>query len=244
MQNTHIWHQHTVYCRQIIVAILIMISGSTALFGQKNLADHDYKKVYFGFLMGYNSTRFDIEHSADFINNDSIKVVESPTTPGFNLGIISNLKLAKRLDLRFIPTLVFAEKKLRYTEITNFADSTFTNTIESIYFDFPLSLKYKSDRFNDNFRFYIMAGIRLDYDLASNSKKRRANDIVKLGKYDWSGEVGFGFNFYFPMFIFSPEIKIARGLNNVHVPTDNYRYSEVLGALRSRTITVSIQFEG
>ncbi|MBK8444279.1 MAG: PorT family protein [Sphingobacteriales bacterium] len=214
------------------------------LIAQKNLEKHDYKKIYFGILGGWNTTRFNIEHSKDFILNDSIKLLESPNTPGFNLGIISNFRLSKHADLRLIPTLVLAEKKLRYTEIANSGDSTFVNTIESIYFDIPIALKYKSDRFNDNYRFYVMSGLRFDYDLASNSKKRRANDIVKLGRFDVAAELGFGFEIYFPMFIFSPEIKISRGLNNVHVPTDNLRYSDVIGALRSRTITISFQFEG
>lgn len=84
----------------------------------------------------------------------------------------------------------------------------------------------------------------MDWDLASNSKKRKANDIVKLAVLDFGVEVGFGFEFYFPLFIFSPEIKLSRGLNNVHVPTENYQYSDVLDNLRSRTLTISLQFEG
>ena len=33
---------------------------------------------------------------------------------GFNLGIVSNLRLGKYTDLRFIPTLVFGERILNY----------------------------------------------------------------------------------------------------------------------------------
>lgn len=165
---------------------------------QQNLIKHDHKKLHFGIVLGYNQTRFNITHSESFINHDSIKLVESPNTPGFNLGIVSNLKLTNHLDLRVIPTLVFAEKDLRYTEFRPGADEEIINTIESIYLDLPIGLKFKSDRFYDNFRFYVLGGLKFDYDLASNSKKRKANDIVKLGTLDMAVETGFGFEFYFP----------------------------------------------
>lgn len=211
---------------------------------QQNLIKHDSKLLHFGIVLGFNQTRFNITHSDSFINHDSIKVVESPNTPGFNLGIVSNLKLNNHIDLRVIPTLVFAEKDLVYTEFRAGGDEPVPYTIESIYLDLPVGLKFKSDRFYDNFRFYVLAGMKFDYDLASNSKKRKANDIVKLGVLDVAAEAGFGFEFYFPLFIFSPEIKLGQGINNVHVPTENLQYSDVLGKLRSRTLTISLQFEG
>lgn len=243
MEIFEFWNKRHLYGKKVILILAVLLFTSEFVNAQQNLLKHENKKVYFGILAGFNSTRFQVEHSEDFILNDSIKLVESPNTPGFNLGIVSNLKFNNQWSLRFIPTLVFAEKDLRYTEIKQSGDSTFVNTVESIYFNFPLGIKYRSDRFYDNFRFYIMSGMRMDLDLTSNSKKRR-NDLIKLGRIDMAAEIGFGFEIYFPMFIFSPEIKIARGINNVHIPTENYRYSEVIGALRSRTITVSLQIEG
>jgi len=205
--------------------------------------NHDSKKMYFGILVGFNSTRFQITHSEKFLNNDTILVIDSPTSPGFNLGIVSNFKVTPRLDIRIIPTLIFAEKILRYEKTTT-AGSAPPDPIEAIYLDLPIGIKYKSDRFYNNFRFYVLAGGKIDFDMASNSKKRRANDIVKLAKFDFTAEVGFGFEFYFPLFIFSPEFKVGNGLNNVHVPTEGLIYSDVISKLKSRTITFSLQFEG
>ncbi len=242
MEIANIWSKlHLHRSAVVLVALLLM---PLVAQGQINFENHDNKRVHFGMLMGYNSTRFSVEHSEAFILHDSIKVVESPNSAGFNLGIVSNLKVGRRLDLRFIPTLIFAEKELRYVEVSGAGDFIRKNTIESIYLSFPIGLKYKSDRFYDNFRFYILGGVKVDWDLASNSKKRKANDIVKLAPIDVGVEMGFGFEFYFPLFIFSPEIKLSRGLNNVHVPTENYQYSDVLENLRSRTLTISLQFEG
>jgi hypothetical protein len=40
--------------------------------------------------------------------------IKAENGTGFNLGIVSALYLHKNLELRFIPTLSFAEKTLRY----------------------------------------------------------------------------------------------------------------------------------
>jgi len=140
--------------------------------------------------------------------------------------------------------LVFAEKDLRYTEYDVDGDISVPKTVESIIINFPLSFKYKSDRFFNNFRFYVLGGGRFDWDLASNSKARKALDIVKIDRFDFAAEVGLGLEFYFPMFIFAPEIRLSHGLFNTHVPTEGLRFSNVLEKLRSKYVTISFQFEG
>jgi len=212
---------------------------------QQNLTSMDNKKIHFGILVGYNSSRFTVTHSESFIYNDSIDLVESPNSPGFNVGIISNLRLNKRFDLRVIPTISLVERIIRYDEIlADGQDNTLDNVVESIFLDFPIGVKYKSDRVSDNMRFYILGGGKVGWDVASNSKKRKANDILKLAPIDFGVEYGFGFEFYFPYFMFTPEIKITQGMRNVHLPTDGLKYSDVLEQLRSRVITFSLQFEG
>jgi len=228
-----------------IITVCFLGLSITPIHSQQNLMKLDTKKIHFGILMGINRSGFLVVHADEITSSTEILNVDSPRAAGFNLGIISNLKLSKRFDLRStIPTLSFAEKNLRYTEIVGNEQVITNNTIESIFLDFPLDIKYKSDRFNNNFRFYILGGLKGGLDLASNSKKRRANDIVKLGSWDLGMEFGFGFEIYFPYFMFTPEIKFYQGMNNIHVPTEGLRYSDVLDKLRSRTITLSFQFEG
>ncbi len=234
---------HLHWCKIGLLIAFLTSFSSISTEAQMNLMNHDNKKMYFGILVGFNSTRFQITRSEQFLNNDTILVVDSPTTPGFNLGIVSNFKLTPRIDARIIPTLIFAEKILRYEKST-VAGTPVPDPIEAIYLDLPIGIKYKSDRFYNNFRFYVLAGGKIDFDMASNSKKRKANDIVKLARFDFTAEVGFGFEFYFPLFIFSPEFKVGHGLNNVHVPTEKLIYSDVIDKLKSRTITFSLQFEG
>lgn len=198
------------------------------------------KPYHFGITLGYNISDFKVQHSDLFLNHDSVLVAESSTGPGFNLGIVSNLRIGKHWDLRFVPSLVFAEKRLEYEMIQGMAAD---RTIESIFMEFPLLVKFKSDPVGD-FRMYVLAGAKYTYDMASNAKARNAEDQVKIGRHDVSAEMGFGMEFYFPYFIFSPEVKISHGLYNVHSVDPGLQLSNVIGNLLSRALTFSIHFEG
>lgn len=90
----------------------------------------------------------------------------------------------------------------------------------------------------------MFGGVKFEYDLASNSTARRAEDLVKLAKIDYGVEAGIGFNFYFPVFILSPELKISNGLSNIHSRDPNLKYSNVIDKLNSRMIVFSLIFEG
>ena len=78
----------------------------------------------------------------------------------------------------------------------------------------------------------------------SNARAKRAEDLVKIDKYDYGVELGLGFNFFFPSFIFSPEIKISNGLKNIHSRDENLKFSNVLDRITSRMIVFCIHLEG
>ena len=131
--------------------------------------------------------------------------------------------------------------KLKYPDIDGETDVT--KKVESVTVAFPLQLKFQSDRIG-NFRVYMMAGIKGEIDLASNARAKRAEDLVKINKYDYGPELGLGFNFYFPSFILSPEIKISNGLNNIHSRDEHLKFSNVFDKIFSRMIVFSIHIEG
>lgn len=89
----------------------------------------------------------------------------------------------------------------------------------------------------------MMAGIKYDIDLASNSQSRNAEDLVKLNKSDFGIEAGIGFNFFMRFVTFSPELKISNGLSNVHSRDPNLKFSNVLDRLNSRMLVFSIILE-
>jgi hypothetical protein len=67
---------------------------------------------------------------------------------------------------------------------------------------------------------------------------------VKLAKGAAGYELGFGFNFYFPSFIFSPEIKISNTIPDIHSRDANLIYSNVIDRLQGRMIVFSLHLEG
>jgi hypothetical protein len=118
-----------------------------------------------------------------------------------------------------------------------------SKTVESVIVTFPFQVKLQSDRIG-NFRVYMLTGIKGDIDLASNARAKKAEDLVKIRKYDYGVELGMGFNFFFPSFIFSPEIKISNGLGNIHSRDEQLKYSSVFDKIQSRMIVFSIHLEG
>lgn len=225
---------------QRIFAFLFILSSIGAK-AQFNVHELGKKQLYFGIAVGANMADFTIIRKAKSIENDTIKTLRPRLGPGFNLGIICNYQFHRYFDLRFIPTLSFSDKSIEYTQKGR--PPVVKKTIQSIYLDFPVMLRYKSEPIKD-FRIYVIAGIRYDFDLASNQKARRATDIVKLKRHDLCVEAGIGFMYYFPYFILSPEIKFTHGVLNIHEPTDGLIYSRVLDKLFSRAFTLTINLEG
>ena len=90
----------------------------------------------------------------------------------------------------------------------------------------------------------MLGGGKLDYDLASNAKKRKAEDQVRIEKLSYGIEAGMGFNFYRKSVTISPEIKISNGLNNLHDRNDKLMYSRVIDRIQSRMIIFTLHLEG
>ena len=220
--------------------LLPLLLVCCTIMAQFNFNEMGKKTIYFGIAMGVNVADFKIIRAPNSPNNDSIHYIKTALGPGFNLGIIGNYQFHRNFDLRFIPTLSFSDKLINYTDLNNVKVS---KDVSSIYLDFPLQLRFKSEPIKD-FRVYVILGGKYDYDLASNVKARQASDLIKLDRNDVSAEGGIGFMIYFPYFIMSPELKVDRGLINILSPTPGLIYSRTLQSIYSRTITFTLNLEG
>ncbi len=213
-----------------------------------NLPNHDDKKYYLGIGLMYNSSRFLLEQHPSFLGSDSVLSINPLNTGGIGLAGIHTLRINNRFEIRAIfPQLLFSYKNLdyhlKYPNKSMDEDTFMTKRVESILLGFPLHLKFRSDRIN-NFRVYMFAGGKIEYDLASNSSARKAENLVKLKPFDIGVEAGVGFNFYFPVFILSPEIKISNGVINTHSRDSRLKFSSSIDRLSSRMIIFSLIFEG
>jgi hypothetical protein len=208
-----------------------------------NYLGFQQKPYYFGISLAMNTSRFKPFRSSDFMYSDEIYVIESLSGPGFNLGIIGNLKLGNEFDFRFLPSLSFAERTLAYTNKQEGVESLKTRKIESVFVEMPFHLRYKSKPYKD-MRLFVIAGMKYGFDVASDSRSRQADSLVKISPTDFSLEYGAGVQLFFPFFIFSPEIKFSNGIGNTLIYNGQLKESTVIDKILSRTITFSFNFEG
>jgi Outer membrane protein beta-barrel domain len=229
----------------LLFGFICLAQTSLAQHKDLNLYDHDSKPYYFGITLASSLTRFQTELHSRFLQDDSVMVAEPGNSGGFGLGLLATVRLSDRFQFRFNPQLEFTARNILYTlKYPDFDGQTkVSKAIESVTVSFPFQLKLQSDRIG-NFRVYMMAGVKGDIDLASNARAKKAEDLVKIKKYDYGVELGLGFNFFFQSFILSPEIKLSNGIPNLHARDPKLIYSSVIDKIQSRMIVISLHIEG
>lgn len=239
------WKKTIAIRNNFFIFLMLLLSINVHAQRELYMETHDLKPYYFGITLAGNLSRFQTELHSSYLMQDSIMVAEPTKSGGFALGLLATTRLSNRFETRFNPTLMFTERNLRYNLKYQDLDNSFVanQKVESVIVSFPLQVKFRSDRIG-NFRVYMLGGGKLDYDLASNAKNRKADDMVKIQKIDFGIEAGIGFNFYNKSFILSPEIKIGNGLRNMHSRDINLKYSSVFDRIQSRMIVFSIHLEG
>ena len=230
----------------LILSIFLLVATGTN--AQVNKGNHNFrqfqdKAYYFGLTFGYNQSNFQVLPSSDFILNDSFNIAEGLGGPGLNVSIVANMKLGDHFDFRFLPGFSFVGRKFYYLNAADEVEQV--KPIESVLVQAPFQVRFKSDPFHD-MRIFVLAGAKYTYDVASNSRVRReqANRIIRISPHDYSLEVGAGCQFFFPFFIFSPEIKYSQGIGNILIYNGALKQSTVIEKVLSRTFTISVHFEG
>jgi hypothetical protein len=236
-----------IYSLQILIFSLVWLIPSSGVAqyakGNHNFREFQKKAYYFGLTFGYNQSNFQLDYSRNFILHDSFNIVQGRPGSGLNVSMIANMKLGEYFDFRFLPGFSFVNHKLYYQTLVNQTEET--RDIESVLVQFPFQVRFKSDPFHD-MRVYVLGGFKYTYDVATNSRIRaeQANRRVLLSPHDYTVEVGGGFQFFFPFFIFSPELKYSQGLGNQLIYNPNLENSNVVEKILSRTFTISLHFEG
>ncbi len=231
-----------------IVFALLFLLLQVAAFGQrqkpKNDSWYDDKPVHFGFSLGGNLMDFNITPSQAYLESDSLYPDVSKLNPGINIQIVSNFKLGRYMDLRFLPGVSFGQRNIRY-----FRDRVLYNEqqrLESSFLEFPLLLKYKGDRLN-NVRPYIIGGLNFRYDLAGKKEFDDEKPVyLRLKRPDLYYEFGPGLDFYLPYFKLSVELKMSNGLFDVLVRQPAPGHPEFYNAIekiRSQIWILAFHFE-
>ena len=249
--------------KRFFYILIFLLAGLTATAQRlllKNLTTFDDKRIHFGFTLGINSTDFGFEHYKVMSDNalfmesknivdianrgKSIRADIATLTPGFTVGIVTNLRLAESFDLRFLPGMSFGERKLVYNIpiFDNNSDNTKFYSIKSTFLDFPLLLKYKSRKMN-NQRPYLIGGGAVRFDISKSGQE----DLVRLKPLGTYLEAGVGWDSYLQFFRLSTELKFSFGMNNIldTGPKDTQAqvYSSAFSKLTSNIVTLCFHFE-
>lgn len=227
-----------------ILSVCLSVTTNAQQFKSKdnlNFMDFQKKPYYFGISIGMPNAGFQVNRSQHFVANDTIRIVEGANEPGGNIHLITNVKIGDYFDFRALPGFSFTFRSLEYTS----NNKTYNKKVEGVHVEIPLMLRFKSAPYKDK-RLFVVGGVKYSYDVASNSavKKERAKELVLLSPHDFQIEVGAGIQFFFPYFIFSPEIKFSQGISNIHIYKDELNESRILDNILSQILTVSFHFEG
>lgn len=236
------------------------------------LPKYEQEPYHFGFLLAYNQMSYTIKTVENFQNipqaadswpmgkydltntkNIYVYNVETEQTPGFTVGIIGSKRLGRYFDLRFIPSLSFSERKMRYDiAIEDFDGNrdpkSFTKSIGTTFVEFPLNIKYRSKRYN-NIGAYVFSGINPKLDLASQKDNKVTNaqgqtfiNNLVTKRFDFAGELGVGFDIYNQWFKMGIEVKMSYGILDI-VKGDAFIYTAPFEQLRNKLFQVSFLFE-
>lgn len=237
-------------CMKKFIVLFFLNILSLALFAQEDIVLHyqgvDHKKIHFGFTLGFNTMDFKLTPSMNSFGSDSTVLIPeiNDLVPGFNVGIVSNLRLNDNWDLRFLPGIALGSRKILFYDNDHKVVSEMK--IESTFIDLPLSLKYKATRIN-NTRPYLIGGINIRNDMARNKEFNEDEEIyIKLKPFDVYYELGVGIDFYLAYFKFSTEIKYSVGILNVvssDASEDYPQYANSIDKLNSRMFMISLHFE-
>ena len=229
----------------VLVLTLGTAGNSHAQAGRKNLAAFDTKPYHFGFALSGNRSDFNLLHRAEFTFADSLVGIANAPQAGFNLALIASWNITPNFHLRFLPGLSFQDRALEYRFLESQGQELIVKRTESVFLDFPLILKLRTDRIG-NYAAFALFGGKISKDMQSQEEvnQQLQNDfILRLESSNASLDIGAGVDFFLPFFKFSIEGKFEFGTRNVLIQ-DESLYSSPLEALKTRSFILSLCFEG
>ncbi len=245
MQTADIRNKLYLHRTKVVVIWFLLFSGMCQaqgfLYARKNNPFYDEKrKITYGFLIGLHTTAYQVNYSDQFVTPafDTLFAVTPEWKPGFSLGFIVNYRAHEFLDFRITPKVAFYEHALVY----RFTDgSSETELVETTMVEFPMLVKYKSMR-RGNVRMYMIGGIKPGIEASGKKEIENVSDQLEVTPFNFSVEAGLGFDLYFPLFKFSPEIRFSRGVIN-HLDNATNKFGAPLSRINTNTVTVYLLFQ-
>ncbi|HNP77055.1 MAG: porin family protein [Cyclobacteriaceae bacterium] len=242
MQVAHLRNKFVVLGFQIGLCLLLVVESHAQHFkwARRNNPEWDRRKISYGFVIGLHTTAYELKYADRFVTQsfDTVHSVQGSFSPGFSLGFLVNLRFNDVLDLRIMPKAGFYNHKLTYYYTNN---STKQQLIETTMVEFPVLLKYKSQR-RGNVRMYMLGGFTPSFEASGKNDIQSTTANLSVKSRNVTLDAGFGFDFYFPLFKLSQEIRFQRGISEM-LGNDASVYSAPIKHLNTNTISVYFIFQ-
>lgn len=231
----------------LLVIVVPLFAQGKQTTGMNN-PYYDDKRVHLGFALGVNLMSYVVTESLIPQEGEIFHARVSNMLPGFSVGFITDVRLAKYLNLRVTPTLQFSSRTITYK---NESGNPFPygrapeQSLLSLPIEIPVTLKWTAMR-TGNYRPYLTGGMGISYDF-TNDKERP----LLHRPFDYFLTVGLGCDFYLSWFKLCPEIRYQVGFNNMLTPISerpelsepDYFYTNALSHLRNQAIIIIFNFE-
>lgn len=231
----------------LLVAVMPLFAQGKQTTGMNN-PYYDNKIVHLGFTLGVNMMSYIVTESLVPLDGELYHARVSNMMPGFSVGFITDIRLAKYLSLRVTPTLQFASRTITFK---NESGNPFPygrpnqQSLLSLPIEIPITVKWSAMR-EGNYRPYLTGGMGVSYDF-TNDKERP----ILHRPFDYFLTFGLGCDFYFSWFKLCPEIRYQVGFNNMLTPISerpelsvpDYFYTNALSHLRNQAIILIFNFE-
>lgn len=231
----------------IFSILLLSQTISAQLFSKekiKNNENFDKDRLSWGFFLGLNVYDYQFNYEQD------LKDILVETTTGFNVGLISNLRINDYFDLRFEPGLCITQRNLQYdpSYFNGMSPSSadLLREVKSTYVHFPLLLKISTKRIN-NFKPFILGGVATALNLSSNEENPDDNSVgeFRTKKSVSFYELGFGIDFYMYWFKFTPSVRGVFALNDELIRDNdpNSPWTGNVASMKTRGVFINFTFQ-
>lgn len=242
MQITHTRHKLHIHWHKVVIFVLLLamvFPGKAQNDPKENLIDYDLQWIHYGFLIGLHSSKYRIQYDDLYSDLDSLHSIVPGNLPGWKVGFVVDMLLSKQVSFRLLPTVGFYEYDLTY----RFDDYTTIRELKpATVVELPTMIKYKSAR-RGNVAMYVTGGLSPGFEAAGKGDQLDTKERLKLRDWNLSVDAGIGFDMYFPLFKFSPEVRYQWGLRNM-LTGDQGEFNSPLQKLTYQNFTFYFTFEG
>lgn len=229
--------------RQARARVSRTASGVVKSVTVQNLPAYDQRWFHPGMYLSFSGSKFNLEQSAYYVANKWV-TANSVISPSLGVGFIADVRLGgpgSPFVLRFTPGVNFQTRSIEFRP-TGYPspDSIVTQNITSTIVQFPVLIKYQSDR-RRNSRLYMIAGLNPTLT-ASNRRNDPLHNVLRAEGTDLTLEYGVGLELFYPLFKLAPELRFSHGLRNLLVPRNDV-FNRSLQYMSTNAVTLYINIQ-